>query len=73
MFTCQITSRNLFSSFETEFNYDYHVTMDEDVAPPEYNYKNKQETVAQELSKGEMPGLSVFFACPEEEVPHNRQ
>ena len=26
-----------YSSFETEFNYDFHVTMDESVAPVQYN------------------------------------
>jgi predicted dithiol-disulfide oxidoreductase (DUF899 family) len=26
-----------YSSFGTEFNYDYHVTIDEHIAPVEYN------------------------------------
>src|SRR5215469_7895514 len=28
-----------YSSFGSEFNYDFHVTLDESIAPVEYNYK----------------------------------
>ncbi|KAH9222841.1 hypothetical protein DL95DRAFT_518372 [Leptodontidium sp. 2 PMI_412] len=45
-----------YSSFGSDFNYDFHVTLDESVAPVEYNYK-KPSTPA----KGERPGMSVFF------------
>ena len=34
-----------YSSFGSDFNYDFHVTMDEAVAPVEYNYKGKAELV----------------------------
>ena len=44
-----------FSSFGSDFNYDFHVTLDPKVAPVEYNYRNKAEM------KGEEHGLSVFF------------
>ncbi|MGH9789626.1 MAG: DUF899 domain-containing protein, partial [Candidatus Acidiferrales bacterium] len=34
-----------YSSFGSDFNYDFHVTMDEAVAPVEYNYREKAELV----------------------------
>jgi predicted dithiol-disulfide oxidoreductase (DUF899 family) len=43
-----------YSSFGSDFNYDFHVTLDEAVAPVEYNYR------AESVS-GEQPGLSVFL------------
>lgn len=42
------------SSWGSDFNYDFHVTLDKAVAPIEYNYR------AAEL-EGEEHGLSVFF------------
>jgi predicted dithiol-disulfide oxidoreductase (DUF899 family) len=53
-----------FSSFGSDFNYDFHVTLDDKVAPVEYNYRNKAELVARKapnLIEGEEHGLSVFF------------
>jgi predicted dithiol-disulfide oxidoreductase (DUF899 family) len=53
-----------FSSFGSDFNYDFHVTLDGNVAPVEYNYRNKAEMEARKgsnLMKGEEHGLSVFF------------
>jgi predicted dithiol-disulfide oxidoreductase (DUF899 family) len=51
-----------YSSFESDFNYDFHVTLDESVAPIEYNYRTKAELEARGSSpKGEQPGISVFF------------
>ncbi len=32
-----------YSSFGSDFNYDFHVTLDEAVAPVEYNYRSKEE------------------------------
>jgi len=29
------------SSFGSDFNYDFHVTLDENVMPVEYNFKDK--------------------------------
>lgn len=51
-----------FSSLESDFNHDFHVTLDEAKAPIEYNYKNKAE-LARSVGdlKGEEHGLSVFF------------
>ena len=35
-----------FSSFGSDFNYDFHVTLDANVAPVEYNYRPKAEMLA---------------------------
>ena len=48
-----------FSSFGSDFNYDFHVTLDERVAPVEYNYRTAAE-MARPIA-GEEHGLSVFF------------
>jgi predicted dithiol-disulfide oxidoreductase (DUF899 family) len=53
-----------FSSFDSDFNYDFHVTLDEAVAPVEYNYRDKAELEQQGepwFMQGEQPGLSVFL------------
>jgi predicted dithiol-disulfide oxidoreductase (DUF899 family) len=53
-----------FSSFENDFNYDFHVTMDEAVAPVEYNYRGTTELVQKGetyFTQGESHGLSVFL------------
>lgn len=51
------------SSFGSDFNYDFHVTLDPRVAPVEYNYRDKAAAEAQglKLPEGEEHGLSVFF------------
>jgi predicted dithiol-disulfide oxidoreductase (DUF899 family) len=53
-----------FSSFGSDFNYDFHVTLDEKVAPVEYNYRDKAEMEARmgpNAISGEEHALSVFF------------
>jgi predicted dithiol-disulfide oxidoreductase (DUF899 family) len=53
-----------YSSLGSDFNYDFHVTSDEDVAPVVYNYRDKRELEARGLShhvRGEQPGVSVFL------------
>jgi predicted dithiol-disulfide oxidoreductase (DUF899 family) len=59
-----------FSSFGSDFNYDFHVTLDPNVAPAEYNYRSKAEMEAKTghpvLFEGEEHGLSVFFRLDEE-------
>lgn len=53
-----------YSSFGSEFNYDFHVTVDEAVAPVEYNYRDKAELVRKGepyFTEGESHGLSVFL------------
>ena len=58
------------SSFSTDFNYDFHVTLDPQIAPVEYNYRNKAETAAAQghavTMEGEAHGLSVFFRIDED-------
>jgi len=53
-----------YSSFGSDFNYDFHVTLDEAVAPVEYNYRDKPELVHKGetyFTEGESHGLSVFL------------
>jgi len=52
------------SSYGTDFNYDFHVTLDTAAKSVEYNYTNAADLVkAGKLwsDKGELPGLSVFL------------
>jgi predicted dithiol-disulfide oxidoreductase (DUF899 family) len=62
-----------FSSFGSDFNYDFHVTLDPKIAPAEYNYRNKAEMAAAKgrpvLMEGEEHGLSVFFRL-EDDIFH---
>ena len=48
-----------YSSFGSDFNYDFHVTFDESVAPIQFNYRERSET--EPPMTGETPELSVFF------------
>jgi predicted dithiol-disulfide oxidoreductase (DUF899 family) len=52
-----------YSSFGSDFNYDFHVTLDENVTPIEYNYRDKAAMAARNGPnlEGEEHGLSVFF------------
>ena len=62
-----------YSSFGSDFNYDFHVTTDPKVAPVEYNFqdastlKRKEETYHLE---GEQPGVSVFLRDDEGRIFH---
>ena len=53
-----------YSSADSDFNYDFHVSFDEDKVPLEYNYKDK-ETLEREApyirSGADGPGVSVFL------------
>ena len=52
-----------YSSLDSDFNYDFHATTDEAVAPVSYNYRDKAELERCGQSyrtKGEQPGVSVF-------------
>ena len=66
-----------YSSFGSDFNYDFHVTLDESVAPVEYNYR----TPSRARGRGhpvyvdgeqpiEQPGQSCFLRDGDDGVPH---
>ncbi|MCE7986477.1 MAG: DUF899 domain-containing protein [Caldilinea sp. CFX5] len=48
--------RPWYSSFGSDFNYDFHATIDASVAPPVHNYRSVPNA-----EKGEVSALSVFF------------
>jgi predicted dithiol-disulfide oxidoreductase (DUF899 family) len=52
-----------YSSYGSDFNYDFHVTLDESVAPVEYNYRDKAELeqAGSHDPTGELHGTSVFL------------
>lgn len=58
-----------YSSYGTDFNYDFHVTLDETVAPVMYDFESKEEILAGPSSNElvnaaipvEIPGLSCFL------------
>src|SRR5687767_704508 len=62
-------NRPWFSSFGSDFNYDFKVTNDEKVAPVEYNYESKKSHLTKGedyFTEGESHGLSVFFKLGDE-------
>ena len=62
-----------YSSYGSDFNYDFHVTIDKAVAPVEYNYKGEEEVSKRERRgarragsswagwSGDQPGVSAFL------------
>ncbi len=52
-----------YSSYGSDFNYDFHVTLDEAVAPVEYNYRDAAELAEAGFGDlhGEYHGTSVFL------------
>ncbi|MEQ7126558.1 DUF899 domain-containing protein [Actinopolymorpha sp. B11F2] len=55
-----------YSSYGSDFNYDFHVTLDAAVTPIEYNYRSQAELVAIDPDwaaerSTEMPGFSCFL------------
>jgi predicted dithiol-disulfide oxidoreductase (DUF899 family) len=53
-----------YSSFGSDFNYDFHVTFDESKAPVMHNYNDKAELERRgeaRFAKGESHGMSAFF------------
>ena len=57
-----------YSSYDSDFNFDFHVTLDESVAPIEYNYRTKAEheqtgsdAYAEADQPIERPGRSCFL------------
>jgi predicted dithiol-disulfide oxidoreductase (DUF899 family) len=61
-----------YSSYGSDFNYDFHATLDESVAPVEYNYRTPEEFEQSGSSffsdneqPIEMPGTSCFLRVDE--------
>jgi predicted dithiol-disulfide oxidoreductase (DUF899 family) len=55
-----------YSSYGSDFNYDFHVTLDPAVAPAEYNYRSQDEWARvdpdwRDLESTEVPGVSCFL------------
>jgi len=55
-----------YSAYGTDFNYDFHVTLDPAVAAAEYNYRSQREWAAidpdwLDLESTEVPGVSCFL------------
>jgi predicted dithiol-disulfide oxidoreductase (DUF899 family) len=54
-----------YSSYASNFNYDFHVTLDPAVAPVEYNYRDAAELEEDNPDwvgwSGEQPGMSAFL------------
>jgi predicted dithiol-disulfide oxidoreductase (DUF899 family) len=65
-----------YSSAGSDFNYDYHVSLDESVAAVEYNYRSAAEwaeagyNLTGEGMSGEQPGLSCFLRDEAGQVFH---
>ncbi|HEV2842275.1 MAG TPA: DUF899 domain-containing protein [Chthoniobacterales bacterium] len=60
------------SSYGSDFNYDFHVTLDQAVAPVQYNFRDQAELEKRDepyFRKGEQHGMSVFFRI-EDDVFH---
>lgn len=58
-----------YSSFGSDFNYDFHTTTDEAIAPVEYNYMDRATLEREGHTyhlEGEQPGLSIFLRVGEE-------
>ena len=58
------------SSAESDFNYDFHATLDRTVVPLSYNFKSAEDMQAPGTAgatyQGEAHGLSVFFRIDED-------
>jgi predicted dithiol-disulfide oxidoreductase (DUF899 family) len=57
------------SSFRSDFNYDFHASQDESIAPVEHNYRSQAELEQSgqaRFARGENHGLSVFFRIDDE-------
>ncbi len=53
-----------YSSYGSDFNYDFHVTIDDTVTPAEYNYRRPEEYERRGVDvqfTGEWPGRSSFL------------
>ncbi|WP_067654698.1 DUF899 family protein [Nocardia harenae] len=61
----------MYSSFGSAFNYDFHVSLDADIAPVRYNYRSAREhALAGRRLGDEQPGVSVFWRDDDDAVFH---
>ena len=59
---CSNAAASWYSSFGSDFNYDFHVTLDQAIAPVEYNYRDLAELgPGWQGWSGEMFGVSAFL------------
>jgi predicted dithiol-disulfide oxidoreductase (DUF899 family) len=62
-----------YSSFGSDFNYDFHITLDEAIAPGEYNYRSLAELGPEWQGwSGEMFGVSAFLRTAIASSAHTR-
>ena len=60
-----------YSSYGSDFNYDFHVTLDQAIAPVEYNYRDLAELgPAWQAWSGEMHGISAFLRGGGRDLSH---
>jgi predicted dithiol-disulfide oxidoreductase (DUF899 family) len=50
-----------YSSYGTDFNYDFQVTMDKERSLLEYNYREETDILGEEDASTELPGVSCFL------------
>ena len=50
-----------YSSYGSDFNYDFHVTVDDRVAPVLLNFRDETEIDWQERMRGDYPAVSAFY------------
>jgi predicted dithiol-disulfide oxidoreductase (DUF899 family) len=60
-----------YSSFGSDFNYDFHVTLDASIAPVEFNFRRSEELEQHGMGwmlhgSSEQPGYSVFLRIDDE-------
>jgi predicted dithiol-disulfide oxidoreductase (DUF899 family) len=63
-----------YSSHGSDFNYDFHVTLDKEVAPVEHNYLDADELAERGWPdlEGEFPGMSVFLRSTDADTGRDR-
>ena len=50
-----------YSSYGSDFNYDFQATLDRSIPQLEYNYRPEPEIVSGDTASAEVPGLSCFL------------
>jgi predicted dithiol-disulfide oxidoreductase (DUF899 family) len=50
-----------YSSYESDFNYDFRATVDKSVPQLEYNFRTEPDVLGDGEASGELPGLSCFL------------